>query len=224
MDFSSANSGCTGSLCFDLLTASNECGYVHPIGDVNFWTWMGLSRANPNEQTWNWEDGTVQNNLPWNKDSTRDMGSQRVSDGNCGLAARVSYVQSNWDTAGFREADCNTVASAICSKKLWNGSRVWLWLGRTDELIPDRILKYWVGGAFIYSGFHFVITSSFSKELVWNFYSTCPRIKNIVSEKIVKIWRGNNQLCPIARRQQFLIFAVGKIPSEISKLLKFDRR
>ncbi len=59
------------------------------------------------------------------------------------------------------------------------------------------------GGPFIYPGFHLVITLSFYNKFFRTFYTTCPHIKNFVSEKIVKVWWVNHQLYPISEDSNF---------------------
>ncbi len=64
-------------------------------------------------------------------------------------------------------------------------------------------------------GFNFVIF----QRIFCTFNTTCPHVKNFVSEKIVKIWRVNRELCAWVKTA-ILDFRPGK-NTEISKLLKF---
>ncbi len=76
-------------------------------------------------------------------------------------------------------------------------------------LTTGQILQ---GGPFTYSGFHFGYSFVIFQRIGLKFLLNLPTYKEFCQWKILKIWRGNHQLCPIARRQQFWIFAVGKRP------------
>ncbi len=81
---------------------------------------MGLARTKSGSTNWQWTDGTIQSqaDLPFNNLSTYDGDKQAVADGDCGLAARTEFFGSTRTEVGFRDADCATLATAVCMKRI----------------------------------------------------------------------------------------------------------